>query len=63
MLSGVCSGIVYMIPYYIAYSHFPENKGFASGVISAGFGLSTFIFSWIVFLLVNPHNILPIYNE
>ncbi|KAL4487076.1 hypothetical protein ABPG72_001528 [Tetrahymena utriculariae] len=63
LLSGIASGIVYMIPYYVSYCHFPQNKGLVSGVISAGFGFSTFVFSWIVYFIANPDNVHPIYNE
>lgn len=44
-------------------SHFPDHKGTASGIISAGFGVSTFIFSWIVYLVANPSNIHTVLNE
>jgi hypothetical protein len=27
-----------------------------SGIISAGFGLGSFVFSWIAFAMINPDN-------
>ena len=59
ILFGIFSGCVYMIPYNTAYKYFPGNKGIASGCISAGLGLGSFIFSWIAFAIVNPNNVDP----
>jgi len=49
-----------MIPMINGFNHFPSRKGMISGMIVGGFGLGSFIFSFIVFGLVNPDNIHPI---
>ena len=36
---------------------FPNNKGFVSGIIVAGFGFGAFIFGFISTFIVNPYNL------
>ena len=53
---GSGTGLAYMIPIKNVWLYFPEQKGLVSGVIVCGFGLSSFIFSFISKSIVNPHN-------
>lgn len=39
--------------------HFPKNKGFVTGIIMGGFGLSSVILNYIIGYMVNPNNINP----
>lgn len=59
---GIPSGSVYMIPMVNGFNHFPSKKGMISGIIVGGFGLGSFIFSFVAFALVNPSNIPTISN-
>ena len=49
----------YATPLVVAWSYFPNNKGRVSGIVTAGFGLSSAIFNLITLALVNPENQLP----
>jgi len=53
---GVGNGICYITPVVVGWEYFPNNKGAVSGVIMCGFGLASFIFSFIVQAIVNPEN-------
>lgn len=54
---GFCNGIAYTVPLKICWDLYPERKGMVSGVIICGFGVGSFIFSFISTMLVNPLNI------
>ena len=54
---GFCNGIAYTVPLKICWDIYPEQKGMVSGVIICGFGVGSFIFSFISTMLVNPLNI------
>lgn len=54
---GFCNGIAYTIPLKLCWDLYPERKGMVSGVIICGFGVGSFIFSFISTMLVNPLNI------
>jgi len=51
---GGGSGLVYMVPLKNAWNYFPEQKGLVSGIIVCGFGLSSFIFSYVSKIIANP---------
>ena len=53
---GLVAGVAYMIPIKLSYKYYPHKKGLISGIISAGYGLGSFTFSWLVFFIVNPQN-------
>jgi OFA family oxalate/formate antiporter-like MFS transporter len=44
-LSGLGIGIAFMVPIYTSWYHFPDRRGLISGIIMAGFGFGTFLFS------------------
>jgi hypothetical protein len=46
-----------MAPIYIAWLHFPDRKGLASGIILSGFGFGVFIYNIITNYIVNPDNL------
>jgi len=56
---GVGNGICYITPIVIGWEYFPKNKGFVSGVISCGFGLASFIYTFIAEAIVNPEGAKP----
>jgi len=56
---GIGSGITYMTPIKNVWSYFPDYKGLVTGIISCGFGGSSFIFSFVSKALVNPTNEAP----
>ena len=39
-----------------AWLYFPNNKGFVSGLIVAGFGFGSFLFNFVCLNTVNPTN-------
>jgi OFA family oxalate/formate antiporter-like MFS transporter len=61
LLFGICGGAIigflYMIPVAHCYKYFPKKKGTVSGIIVAGSGFGTFIFSLIAVDTINPNNI------
>lgn len=54
---GCCNGLAYTIPLKICWDYFPQKRGMVSGVIICGFGLGSFIFSFLSTLLANPQNL------
>lgn len=59
ILGGVFIGFLYMIPVAHCYKYFPKKKGMVSGIIVAGSGLGTFLFSMVAIEAINPHNAKP----
>ena len=55
-MNGVGCGMCYFIPLVCGWEYFPHKKGLVTGVILAGYGFSSFIFSLISTDLVNPDN-------
>ena len=51
---GIGNGICYITPIIIGWEFFPKNKGFVSGVVMTGFGLASFIYSFVAEAIVNP---------
>jgi OFA family oxalate/formate antiporter-like MFS transporter len=45
VMTGIGSGICYMVPMVCAWEHFPNNKGFATGVNLGAYGMGSFIFT------------------
>ena len=54
---GFFAGLIYVIPIYLGWLYFPNNKGTVSGAVIGGYGFSTFIFNFIAKAIVNPNNI------
>jgi MFS family permease len=54
---GCCNGLAYTVPLKICWDYFPQKRGMVSGIIICGFGLGSFIFSFLSTLLANPHNL------
>jgi MFS family permease len=63
LLYGICFGLgmgmSYSMSLMVAWSHMPEKKGFASGIITSGFGFAICIFSIVQTKLINPDNLAP----
>ena len=59
IMGGVFIGFLYMIPVAHCYKYFPKKKGMVSGIIVAGSGLGTFVFSMMATSAINPNNIKP----
>ncbi len=55
-LPGIGSGVCYLVPVNCAWEYYPARKGLVAGVIIGGFGLSAFLFSFVVQALFNPSN-------
>ena len=55
-MSGIGTGITYMIPLVCAYKYFPNKKGLMTGIIVGSYGLGSSIFNILATLIVNPHN-------
>ena len=51
---GAGIGLCYLPPMICGWEYFPNRKGFVSGVVICGFGLGSFIFSFVALALVNP---------
>lgn len=56
---GIGMGLSILVPLKCGWEYFPQNRGFASGVITCGFGLGGLVFSLIATQLVNPSNESP----
>lgn len=55
-LFGVGVGIAYIGPLSAAMKWLPKWKGFANGIVVAGFGLGALIYNAVQTTFVNPHN-------
>ena len=55
-LFGVGVGIAYIGPLSAAMKWLPKWKGFANGIVVAGFGLGALIYNAVQTSFVNPHN-------
>ncbi|CAI5454066.1 unnamed protein product [Caenorhabditis angaria] len=60
IIFGIGNGIAYVSSVSAAINWAPEKVGIVSGIVSAGFGLSSSIFAPIQTWLVNPKNLAPI---
>ncbi len=54
---GSIIGFLYMIPVAHCYKYFPKKKGTVSGIIVAGSGFGTFLFSLVAVDSINPDNV------
>lgn len=45
-----------MLPLVCGWEHYPQNKGFVTGIIVGAYGFSSFIFNPLITFLVNPDN-------
>ena len=45
-----------MLPLVCGWEHYPQNKGFVTGIITGAYGFSSFIFNPLITFLVNPNN-------
>jgi OFA family oxalate/formate antiporter-like MFS transporter len=52
-------GLSYTTSFVVAWSHWPNNKGIVSGIITSGFGLAVAVFSIISTSVLNPDNLSP----
>ena len=53
---GVSTGLGYVSPIAAGWKHFPNSRGIVSGVILCGFGLGSFIFTFLAKGIANPNN-------
>jgi hypothetical protein len=53
---GSIIGFLYMVPVAHCYKYFPKKKGTVSGIIVAGSGFGTFLFSIVAVSAINPNN-------
>ena len=58
-VQGVGAGMCYMAPLICGWEWYPDRKGLVSGVMVAGYGFSSFIFSLVSMELVNPNDEAP----
>lgn len=54
---GAIIGFLYMVPVAHCYKYFPKKKGLVSGIIVAGSGFGTFLFSIVAVSSINPTNV------
>lgn len=54
---GCCNGLAYTIPLKICWDYFPSKRGMVSGIVICGFGMGSFIFSFVSTMLANPQNL------
>ena len=50
---------MYLIPYYLNWMIFPNNKGFVTAISHASFGVNTILWNYALYYIVNPNNVLP----
>lgn len=53
ILIGIGTGIAYLVPIPILMTHFPNCKGFATGIVVMGFGFSSVVVSYAYQALIN----------
>ncbi|VDN16575.1 unnamed protein product [Dibothriocephalus latus] len=54
---GLGMGLPYSVLFSVASEWFPKHRGLVVGIIAAGLGLGSLVFSPIQTALINPHNI------
>jgi MFS family permease len=54
-LSGIGTGMTYMVPLVCCMEYFPDNKGLISGIIMGSYGGGSFIFNLVATKIVNPN--------
>ena len=54
---GLTGGSTYMAAVSIAWQYFPGKEGTISGVIIGGFGIGSFLFTYLSTILVNPKEV------
>ncbi|BHF75407.1 hypothetical protein SprV_0501850300 [Sparganum proliferum] len=57
VMFGLGMGLPYSVLFSIASEWFPKHRPFVVGIIAAGLGLGSLVFSPIQTALINPHNI------
>ena len=57
ILFGFCGSLTYFQSLKNSWKYFPNKKGLISGIIFSCFGLSSFIFTTIADLIINPDSI------
>ena len=57
ILSGVGSGMTYIVPLVCAFKYFPNKKGLITGIIVGSYGLGSSFFNLLATKIVNPNNI------
>ena len=62
LMFGVGVGIAYIGPLSTAMNWMPKWKGFANGIVVAGFGLGALIFNTVQTTYVNPSNVKIVTN-
>jgi OFA family oxalate/formate antiporter-like MFS transporter len=55
ILSGIGTGMTYMVPLVCCMEYFPDNKGLISGIIMGSYGGGSFIFNLLATKIVNPN--------
>ena len=60
ILGGSATNIIMVPTLLIPVTWFPEHKGKIIGIITSGFGLSSFVFAPLQTLMINPSNIHPV---
>lgn len=48
--------MMYMVPLVCGWEHFPDRKGFITGLIVGAYGLGSFVFTLVSTWIVNPQN-------
>ena len=62
ILTGIGTGLGYLVALTTPVRHFPEKKGLVTGISTAGFGLAAFVFSLIIErMLLDGKRILDIF--
>lgn len=57
IILGFCDGVIYTLPLWAGWKHYPTKRGFISGIITGGFGFGTIFFFVIAQQIVNPDNL------
>ena len=54
---GICNGLSYTVPIRLGWKAMPERSGLVSGLIIAGFGFGSLLFTSLSTSIVNPNNV------
>ncbi|KAL4478655.1 hypothetical protein ABPG74_006890 [Tetrahymena malaccensis] len=63
VINGVASGCICIVPIYMGYLYYPNNRGLVSGINTCGCALCSFLFGILFTQLVNPDGLLQNSNS
>ena len=57
VIVGIATGIAYLVPIPILMTWYPQHKGFATGIVVMGFGLSSTFAAMVYYLIIEHYSV------